>query len=321
MADRYERDRYGRERGYGRDDRDDRGMLERAGDEVRSWFGDEEAARRRERDERESYRRGEYGRGYGREHGGPRYGESEERAWAGSSGERWRESERHQDDWRPRQDWNMAASRPAHLEAGARYGGSASGSDYDRFGRNFRDEEERSSYGASSGSTYSGGAYRSAYDRPLERSEYREREFQGGRGEARNRDYPSWNYQDTSSAASDYGYIGSSGGWTQGRGQYTGRGPKGYQRSDERIREDVCDRLADDPHIDASDIEISVQNAEVTLSGFVRSRYDKRHAEDVVETISGVRDVNNALRINRGQNPGDVIGLNTEKGSGPITKK
>lgn len=36
----------------GRDRDDDRGFFERAGDEVRSWFGDEEAERRREADER-----------------------------------------------------------------------------------------------------------------------------------------------------------------------------------------------------------------------------------------------------------------------------
>jgi hypothetical protein len=33
---------------------------------------------------------------------------------------------------------------------------------------------------------------------------------------------------------------------TPSRG-FAGRGPKGYQRSDERIREDICERLADDP--------------------------------------------------------------------------
>ncbi len=38
-------------RGYDEDyDPDDRGFLEKAGDEVMSWFGDDEAARRRERD-------------------------------------------------------------------------------------------------------------------------------------------------------------------------------------------------------------------------------------------------------------------------------
>ncbi len=38
--------------GYDRDDRDDRGFFERAGDEVASWFGDEEAERRRRMDAR-----------------------------------------------------------------------------------------------------------------------------------------------------------------------------------------------------------------------------------------------------------------------------
>jgi hypothetical protein len=42
---------YERDRGRDRYD-DDRGFLERAGDEIRSWFGDEDAERRRERDQR-----------------------------------------------------------------------------------------------------------------------------------------------------------------------------------------------------------------------------------------------------------------------------
>lgn len=60
-------------RGYGRwdrdedDDRRDRGFFERAGDEVASWFGDEEAERRRREDERMREREQErdYGRYYG----------------------------------------------------------------------------------------------------------------------------------------------------------------------------------------------------------------------------------------------------------------
>src|SRR5262249_60892996 len=59
-----------------------------------------------------------------------------------------------------------------------------------------------------------------------------------------------------------------------------GRGPRGYHRSDERIREDVNDRLTDDWYIDASDIEVSVNNGMVTLSGRVNSREEKRRAED-----------------------------------------
>jgi hypothetical protein len=81
------------------------------------------------------------------------------------------------------------------------------------------------------------------------------------------------------------------------RGQYRGRGPKGYRRSDERIREDVCERLTDDPLVDASDIEITVAGSEVTLSGFVDSRNARRRAEDIVEGISGVVHVQNDLRV------------------------
>jgi osmotically-inducible protein OsmY len=85
---------------------------------------------------------------------------------------------------------------------------------------------------------------------------------------------------------------------TSYRGEFTGRGPKGYQRSDARIHEDVCDRLADAPYLDASNIEVSVNNCEVTLSGYVFARADKREAEDVIENITGVREIHNNLRVN-----------------------
>jgi osmotically-inducible protein OsmY len=89
------------------------------------------------------------------------------------------------------------------------------------------------------------------------------------------------------------------------RGEHhRGRGPKGYQRSDERIREDVNDRLTDDPHIDASEIEVSVSDREVTLSGTVGSRFEKRHAEDLAETVSGVTHVQNNLRVQQAADAG-----------------
>jgi osmotically-inducible protein OsmY len=79
--------------------------------------------------------------------------------------------------------------------------------------------------------------------------------------------------------------------------QHRGKGPRGYTRSDERIKEDVSDRLTDDWAIDASDVEVDVENCEVTLTGEVSSRDDKRRAEDVAEAVSGVRHVQNNLRI------------------------
>jgi len=81
------------------------------------------------------------------------------------------------------------------------------------------------------------------------------------------------------------------------RDEHRGRGPKGYTRSDERIREDVNDRLTDDGWLDASDIEVQVSSAEVTLTGQVNSREEKRRAEDIVEDVSGVKHVQNNLRV------------------------
>lgn len=82
-----------------------------------------------------------------------------------------------------------------------------------------------------------------------------------------------------------------------GAGRYRGVGPKGYVRSDERIREQVCDDLTDDPWLDASRIEVAVADGEVTLSGSVDSRDAKRWAEDVAHHAGGVKHVQNNLRI------------------------
>lgn len=78
---------------------------------------------------------------------------------------------------------------------------------------------------------------------------------------------------------------------------HRGRGPKGYKRSDERITEDINDRLSDDSYIDASDIEVSVKDGEVTLSGTVNDRNAKRRAEDIAESVSGVGNVENRIRM------------------------
>ena len=83
---------------------------------------------------------------------------------------------------------------------------------------------------------------------------------------------------------------------------YAGRGPKDYQRSDERVREEICDCMTDDPMLDASEISVAVNRGEVILSGTVTSRDQKRRAEDVADRISGVKDVTNQLRVSREAN-------------------
>jgi osmotically-inducible protein OsmY len=81
------------------------------------------------------------------------------------------------------------------------------------------------------------------------------------------------------------------------RGMHRGKGPKGYQRSDERIRESVSEALEHDEHIDATHIEVVVKNGEVTLTGTVDDRQTKRAAEDCIAHLPGVKDVQNSLRV------------------------
>ena len=95
---------------------------------------------------------------------------------------------------------------------------------------------------------------------------------------------------------------------------YSGRGPKNYQRSDDRVREEICDTMTDDPPLDASDITVQVEHGEVTLSGTVASREQKRRAEDVAERVSGVKDVTNQLRVSREANG------HTQTASQPVTQ-
>ncbi|HEU4836323.1 MAG TPA: BON domain-containing protein [Pyrinomonadaceae bacterium] len=96
--------------------------------------------------------------------------------------------------------------------------------------------------------------------------------------------------------------------------EHRGRGPKGYRRSDERIKEDVNDRLSDDYYVDASEVEVMVTNTEVTLTGTVNSREEKRRAEDIAESVSGVTNVENRLRVKQGRY-GDYSTTSTSTGA------
>lgn len=113
----------------------------------------------------------------------------------------------------------------------------------------------------------------------------------------------------------DFGESSRSSGWDQnfprmrrsydnfrntqwGSGPHAGKGPKGWRRSDERIREEACEALYLDRRIDASEIEVAVEAGIITLQGQVDSRDTKRAVERCVEDIPGVTDVQNRLRVN-----------------------
>lgn len=104
---------------------------------------------------------------------------------------------------------------------------------------------------------------------------------------------------------------GSYGGGMERQGGYRGVGPRGYTRSDERIREDVCDRLTDDETLNAGDIGVTVRDGEVALDGTVASRGDKRHAEDLADSVAGVKNVQNSLRVKEAAGRGDTYGHST----------
>ena len=295
MAERY--DEQYRDRGYRRDDR---GFMERAGDEVRSWFGDDEAERRRHYDEQQERGDRSRERQYGQsgDYSG-RYDRSHDRSSSYPTGE---------------QDWNRSRGQGAYgRDAGARNAGPSYGAGQGSgYGSGYSSGSSSGSYGGGSGSYNQGGynqgsgwgsQYGTSYG-PSHNPGYGQgssQQYGGGSG-VRDDDRSDWRQ-------------GFGGYRSESRGGFAGRGPKGYQRSDQRIHEDVCDRLSESPDIDASEIEITVNNGEVTLAGSVSDRGEKRRAEDLVEQISGVREVCNNLRVSRGQDA-TISGTGSERGSG-----
>lgn len=222
----------------------ERALMERLIEEVRSWFGDEDAQGRRD----------ERGRWPGRERGW-----GEERRWGG-------EVDEADPDW---------ARQWGYLE-----------------GRGQREPER----GGSRGRGYSGG--------------YGSGAGVGGRADWRGSGgyepggygWPGQERGSGSQSRHDYQSERYGSGWRSGvwQGPHVGRGPRGYPRSDERIREDICEQMSQHGDLDASDIEIVVVSGEVTLQGAVHDRADKRLAEDLAEQVSGVREVNNQLRVGQG---------------------
>jgi flavin-binding protein dodecin len=175
---------------------------------------------------------------------------------------------------------------------GAReYGG------YDRFdaNRSLNDDYSRTDYG----DPYRGRDYNRDYGAPFaQRSSYNS-------GYDRGPEYrsPSQSNYSTRSGP-ERGYIdqGRIAENEYGRSNYQrrfGQGPRGYKRSDERIREDVCDRLGQDWDVDATEVEVSVSSGEVTLSGTIGDRDQKFRVEHLADSVSGVTEVHNQLRVKR----------------------
>lgn len=179
--------------------------------------------------------------------------------------------------------------------------------DRDRFDENFRgDRDQRGRFLSSAtgygedyryeGDTFDG-RYRDEFsDRDIRSAEFNQRPT---RDQYRSRD----RYDYGRGYGSDTGYssemVSANYGSASGTRNHTGRGPKGWKRSDERIKDDVSESLERHPDIDASEIEVNVKDGIVILSGSVDHRRSKRLAEDMIETISGVKDIRNELSVNQ----------------------
>lgn len=83
--------------------------------------------------------------------------------------------------------------------------------------------------------------------------------------------------------------------WTPG--EFAGRGPKDYVRSDQSIEDELYKRLTHHPDLDAEDMEIAVAAGVVSLRGYAANKYEKRLAEEIARDVLGVKDVQSELRF------------------------
>lgn len=161
----------------------------------------------------------------------------------------------------------------------SQYGSRQGGNQYGAYAREGRHSHE--SYGQ-----YRGGRQQDWRARGTAGQGYGERGYESG-----DRDYRMQGY--------GYGSQGSQQGSqsSQAGRSYRGLGPRNYTRSDERIREDLNERLTDAHDIDASGISVEVNNGVATLNGTVSERWMKHRAEDIADGCSGVRDVRNMIQV------------------------
>jgi osmotically-inducible protein OsmY len=80
-------------------------------------------------------------------------------------------------------------------------------------------------------------------------------------------------------------------------GDHSGEGPKSHADPDERIVEEIGQRLTRDVDLDASKIEVRSASGAVTLSGTVSTSEAKRRAEELSAPVAGVNQVTNALLV------------------------
>jgi BON domain len=217
--------------------------------------------------------------------------------------------------------WDQDVESPDYYGVGSHYGGGygtapssrASGAGswgdagYDESG----DWSERDDWSPESGGGVMSGSYES-----YGRSTYGAQSGYGRRpGQPVRSDYGGRRprFGSERDAGADFSYSPQS---------FRGRGPKGYERSDERLKEMICERLTDDPRIDASEVSVEVTQKVVRLTGSVEDRRTKHAIEDLIDRC-GVKDIDNQLRVQSGQQPpgSDYSAKSAEKADSPSAKR
>lgn len=90
---------------------------------------------------------------------------------------------------------------------------------------------------------------------------------------------------------------------------HRGKGPRNYRRSDELLREIICERLTEDAFIDAVDVSVDVEGGEVTLTGTITSRFQKMRIEDLAADTTGVTEIHNLLAVRSDEIENRMSGL------------
>lgn len=251
----------------------------------------------------EDFGHGGYG-GYGREEQGHQFGgqygagqqrESQSSQYGrGSFEERPFESGGHQQQSHGWSETGRSASGYGQGGQSQGYGGQQGGQGYGQQGQGYGQHERYGQgYGGQQGQRQDYGGYQSGQPQSYGNAQQGQFNVQPG--------YPSGGQP--SGGYGSYGayQTGTQQAGLQGR---TPRAPKDYVRSDERIRELICESLAHHPNIDASDVSVQVSQGRVSLEGAVPERRMKHEIEDLADSCWGVKDVENHIRVQTaGQQP------------------
>jgi osmotically-inducible protein OsmY len=222
-------------------------------------------------------------------------GESEQSGWRRDMDEdRWGQGGYGQSQYGQREQGGYGQSQYGQREQGG-YGQS-------QYGQRGQGGYGQSQYGQREQGGYGGGT-RQQYGRQYESQSF-------------DQPYPSGFQSDFGSSQRSRSGFGSEGYGESGA--HRGKGPKGYTRSDERLKEVICEKLTDDPMIDASEINIEVTGQTVKLTGTVDDRSTKYEVEELVERCGGVKDIDNQLRVRSGSSQSSQLGSQTGSQGGSL---